>query len=135
MNANPSLRMIAFLVDLLIYVAIWVFLFFNLHLGDYLSWLLASGYLLVKDGLLHGQSLGKVLVRLRVVNVKKEPISLMDSLKRNGILVIPNFVRFLPFWGSFLLIVLYLLECYLMYTQPDGKRWGDQFSQTTVVQV
>ena len=82
MNANPSLRMIAFLVDLLIYVAIWVFLFFNLHLGDYLSWLLASGYLLVKDGLLHGQSLGKLLVRLRVVNVKKEPISLMDSPKR-----------------------------------------------------
>lgn len=135
MTTNPSLRMVAFLVDLLVYVAIWVFLFFNLHLGDYLSWLLASVYLLVKDGLLHGQSIGKLLVRLKVVNLKKEPITLVDSIKRNSIIVLPNIVRFLPFWGSFLLLVIFSLECYLMYTHADGKRWGDQFAQTTVVHV
>ncbi len=135
MIANPSLRMVAFLIDLLVYIAIWVFLFFNLHLGDYLSWLLASAYLLVKDGLLHGQSIGKLLVKLQVVNLEKAPISLVDSIKRNSIIVLPNIVRFLPFWGSFLLLAIFSLECYFMYTHTDGKRWGDQFAQTKVVQL
>jgi uncharacterized RDD family membrane protein YckC len=128
--------MVAFLVDLLVYVALWVFLFFNLHLGDYLSWLLASSYLLVKDGLVHGQSLGKLIVRQKVVHVPtKEPITLIDSIKRNVILILPNVFRFIPFWGSFLLLVIYGYEAYLLYTHPDGRRWGDQFAQTSVIQA
>ena len=136
MSANASLRMVAFLVDLLVYVALWVFLFFNLHLGDYLSWLFASFYLLVKDGLVHGQSLGKLIVRQKVVHIStKEPIVLLDSIKRNAILIVPNIVRFIPFLGGLLILVIYGYEIYLLFTHSEGRRWGDQFAQTTVIQA
>ncbi len=136
MNSLAPKRVIAFLVDMSIYVALWIFFYFNLHLGDYLSWLLASFYLLIKDGLIHGQSIGKFIFKIRVVDInQKKPISLITSIERNLVLAIPNLFRFIPFVGSLLLIVVYIWETYLIYYHPNGYRWGDQFAKTEVVQL
>ena len=135
-NLVASKRIIAFLLDLLIYVALWLFFYFNFHLGDYFSWLLAGSYLLVKDGLVHGQSLGKLIVKLQVVDSKeKQPISLIASIERNAIFVLPNVFRFIPFLGTLLLIFVFAMECYLIFTHTSGIRWGDQFAKTEVIQA
>jgi len=127
---------LAFLLDILVYVALWIFFYFNFHLGDYFSWLLASCYLLVKDGLIHGQSFGKFILKLQVVDsIEKQPISLIPSVQRNAIFVIPNIFRFIPFLGTLLLILVFILEIYLLYTHSDGIRWGDQFAKTEVIQI
>lgn len=126
--------MAAFLIDLVVHVAIWVFFFFNLHFTDYLAWLGAGVYLLIKDGLHNGQSLGKLLLKIKVVHASDQsPISLLDSIKRNAILVVPLVLRFLPFWGSLMLILTFSYEGFLIFTQSEGKRWGDQFADTIVV--
>ena len=136
MNSLAPKRIIAFLVDMSIYVALWIFFYFNFHLGDYLSWLLASFYLLIKDGLIHGQSIGKFIFKIRVVDInEKKPISLIASIERNLVLVIPNLFRFIPFVGSLLLIVVYIWETYLIYYHSNGSRWGDQFAKTEVIQL
>jgi len=136
MATLASLRIVAFLIDLVIYVALWVFFYFNVHLGDYLSWLLASVYILVKDGLFSGQSVGKLVLRLKVVHEEEEkPASLVASVERNAILVIPNLLRFIPFLGSLLLVLVFGWETYLIFTHPDGLRWGDQFARTRVVEA
>ena len=136
LNLIASKRIIAFLLDLLIYVALWIFFYFNFHLGDYFSWLLASAYLLVKDGLVHGQSLGKLILKLQVVDSKeKQPISLMTSIERNAIFVLPNVFRFIPFLGTLLLILIFAMESYLIFTHTTGIRWGDQFAKTEVIQI
>lgn len=135
MASIASLRVVAFLIDLVVYVALWVFFYFNIHLGDYLSWLLASVYILIKDGLFGGQSIGKLVFRLKVVQEAEEdkPASLIDSVQRNAILVIPNIFRFIPFLGSLLFIVIFAWETYLIFTHPEGRRWGDQFARTRVL--
>lgn len=136
MSSLAPKRIIAFLLDMLVYVLLWMFFYFNFHLGDYLSWLLASTYLLIKDGMVHGQSLGKFMFKLRVVDKEdKKPVSMISSIERNAILVLPNFFRFIPFLGTLLLIVIYFWEIYLIYSQPEGIRWGDQFAKTEVVQI
>ncbi len=134
MNPLASRRVVAFLVDLLVYVVIWVFFFFNFHLGDYLSWLLAGAYLLLKDGFINGQSLGKVVLRIQVIDaITKQPISMRASITRNAILIVPNFFRLIPFLGALLMIVVYVWETYLVFNYPEGCRWGDQFAKTEVV--
>lgn len=121
---------------MLIYVALWIFFYFNFHLGDYLSWLLASCYLLIKDSLFHGQSIGKFIFKLRVVDIKeKKPISIVSSMTRNFVLVVPNLFRFIPYLGSLLLFIVYAWETYLIYFHSNGSRWGDQFAKTEVVQL
>lgn len=136
MDSLAPKRIIAFLVDVLVYVGLWILFYFNFHLGDYFSWLLASVYLLVKDGLIHGQSFGKFVLKLQVVGSNEsQPISMVSSIERNAILVIPNLFRFLPFFGTLLLILVYVWETYLIYTHAEGLRWGDQFARTRVIQV
>lgn len=126
--------MAAFLIDLVVHVAIWVFFFFNLHFNDYLAWLAAAVYLLIKDGLHNGQSLGKLLLKIRVVQASDQGhISVLHSIKRNAILVVPFVLRFLPFWGSLMLILILSYEGFLIFTQAEGQRWGDQFADTIVV--
>ena len=136
MNSLAPKRVIAFLLDMLIYIALWIFFYFNFHLGDYFSWLLASLYLLIKDGLIHGQSIGKFFLKIKVVDInEKKPISLIASVERNVILVLPNLFRFIPYVGSLLLIVVYVWETYLIYSHSKGYRWGDQFAKTEVIQL
>lgn len=136
MSSIAPKRIIAFLLDILVYVALWIFFYFNFHLGDYFSWLLAGCYILVKDGLIHGQSFGKLMLKLQVVDSKeKQPISFMVSVQRNSIFVIPNIFRFIPYIGTLLLMMVFILEIYLLYTHTNGIRWGDQFAKTEVIQL
>ncbi len=133
-KADVSKRAIAFLIDLGVYVVIWVLLYFWLHLGDYLTGLVAGLYIVFRDGLFNGQSIGKKLMHQRVMNVAAgSACSFADSAKRNVILYIPNLFQFVHFLGGLIGLIIVALELYFVFTNESGRRWGDQFADTQVL--
>ncbi len=134
-KADVSKRLIAFLIDIAVYVVIWVLLFFWLRLGDYLTGLVAGLYIVFRDGLFNGQSIGKKLMQLRVVLPELDAAANFQvSAKRNAILYIPNLFRFAPFLGGILGLLIVAFELYFIFIDERGKRWGDRFAETQVVE-
>lgn len=133
-KADVSKRAIAFLIDLGVYVVIWVVLKVWLNLGDYLTGLVAGLYIVFRDGLFNGQSIGKKLMRQRVINVATgSSCSFTDSGKRNIILYIPSLFQFVHFLEGILGLVIVALELYFIFANEEGRRWGDQFADTKVL--
>lgn len=118
--------------------------------------------LTVRDYFFEGRGIGKNLMGLQVVDVKTGlPCSLGQALKRNLVLYGPVMVLFvaalivgiintfvsLPPWlhsGVFEIIntagMLYIFavipyEAYRVYSRPDGRRFGDQFAGTAIVEA
>ena len=113
-------------------------------------------FFLIRDHFYQGRGFGKNLMGLRVVDVEtNEGPSLSQSIKRNLIFVIPFLLKFSielasPFIpGSELrmavlnvvyvactlyVIVLIPLECYKAYNAAGGRRFGDIFAGTKVVE-
>lgn len=80
-------------------------------------------YLLLRDGI-GGQSLGKLLVGLVVVNVRTGlPGDLKDSAFRNVFVLIP---------GANLVAIV--LETITLIRDPQGQRLGDRLAQTQVIE-
>lgn len=102
---SPSHRGSALVVDLLLSVL-------TLPLAG-----LGLGYFLLRDAMGGGQSLGKRLYRLKVVDAESgEPCSLRTSLARNIWLLV-------PFMPMFEVVAL----------SATGLRWGDRMAETRVV--
>jgi uncharacterized RDD family membrane protein YckC len=106
--------------------------------------LLGFAYSLVADGMrfgpFRGQSVGKKLMRLRVVNVKSgHPASIRDSVLRNAPVGVATFFAIIPLWGWLILVLiglpLMIMEIYLMVTVEAGHRLGDVMGDTEVVEV
>ena len=77
-------------------------------------------YVLVRDGLFGGRSVGKKLMGLRVVNVKaNRPCSIKDSILRNVTLLIP---------------ILGFIELLMPLVDAEGLRFGDKIARTKVTE-
>jgi hypothetical protein len=112
-------RLLAAFIDGAPAVAAWI-LYRNT--GSVLGLASAAGYLLVRDGI-GGQSLGKLLVGLVVVNLQTGRYSTMkDSVLRNLFVLIP---------GANVMAVF--LESITILRDPQGQRLGDRRAQTPVV--
>jgi uncharacterized RDD family membrane protein YckC len=114
-------RASAFLID----AGIYVLLYYGsgavgLHLFGYL---VAVLYATFRDGLFHGQSLGKKIMGVRVVHLDGRPISFVDSSFRNVLFIIP------------LLIPLAVaVEAVAAFRNPERRRLGDRIAKTCVIQ-
>ena len=112
--------------------------------------LLGFAYILTRDGFsfefMDGRSIGKKLMKLRPVRDDGGTMDITTSIKRNWTLAIGSLgflVVFAPFLGilalSLLLTlvgaVLGIIELYLVLTAPDGRRLGDRFAGTHVIEV
>lgn len=111
--------------------------------------LVATAYWLVRDGLdiefMPNRSLGKKIVGLKPVTLDGRPVDIETSIKRNwpwAISGVAQLLFFIPFLGWLLAIPVVLLalgvglwEIFLVVTTPDGRRMGDKFAGTTVVEV
>ncbi|MGZ3689339.1 MAG: RDD family protein [Bdellovibrionota bacterium] len=105
--------------------------------------LLGFAYSLTADGLniggLEGQSVGKRIMRLQVVNVhKKTPCTLRESILRNTPVGVATFFAIIPVWGWLILaligIPLMIMEIYLMLSVDSGHRLGDVMGDTEVIE-
>ncbi len=98
---------------------------------------LAAFYLLVADGLMHGQSVGKRIFGVRTVVVpRRAPAGYHESLLRNA-----PFALVAVFWAVPLLWPMLIVaglpivgfEAYMIFTDRLGIRIGDIFADTQVV--
>jgi len=106
--------------------------------------LLGFFYSLLADGIqikqLRGQSIGKKILGLKVVNVDtREPATLVESAIRNSPVGFATFFAIIPLWGWIILFMvgvpLMAIEVYLMMRVDTGHRLGDVMSDTEVTEV
>ncbi|MCL4457457.1 MAG: RDD family protein [Nitrospirae bacterium] len=92
-------------------------------------------YLLIGDGLFNGSSLGKKLVRLRVVSLSTGNASTFrDSIVRNAAFAVALLLYKVPIAGWFFAAVILALEFLLMLGNKDGMRLGDDLANTKVIE-
>ncbi len=99
--------------------------------------ILAALYLLVADGLMNGQSLGKRLFGVRVVVVpRRASAGFHESLLRNApFALVAVFASVPPLWPVLLVagIPIVAFESWMIVTDRLGIRIGDIFADTQVV--
>ena len=140
-KADVTKRFIALLIDGVI--------------ASVLSWaipvvggLLGGAYILLRDGLdveyLRGRSLGKSLMKLKVVRDDGRPMDLGTSVRRNwtlSICLLITVLMVIPILGwiivplaSIVGLILAVLEIYFVMTDAEGRRYGDRFAGTRIVE-
>lgn len=93
-----------------------------------------------------GRSIGKKLMKLRPVRDDGGKMDLETSIRRNWTLalgMLGTVVVYAPFLGIIALTLLLtlvgailgLMEIYFVLTSPDGRRYGDRFAGTRVVET
>jgi uncharacterized RDD family membrane protein YckC len=150
-------RILAKMIDLLLVFALAAILPYPVGpMAGFLYSLTADG---LKLGKVRGQSLGKKVFKLRVVQIVSRnvadpgggggladsetvvretvPASFRASCLRNAPVGVATFFGIIPFWGWIILGVvglpLMVIEVYLMVTVAGGHRLGDVMGDTEVV--
>lgn len=117
--ADWQTRSLAFLIDLILYIA----LFYGLAaISHFWATFLSMLYIVFRDGIFSGQSLGKKIMGIQVIHTDGRPISLIDSSFRN--------VLFL-FYVVFPVAIV--IESIALLRSPDRRRLGDRIAKTLVV--
>jgi len=92
-------------------------------------------YLLLGDGLFDGRSLGKKLIRLKVVSADAlQPCTFRESLLRNSTLGLGYFLWLIPWIGWIALPVIAAVEFVLILGNKESRRLGDEIAGTTVIE-
>ncbi len=92
-------------------------------------------YLLLGDGLFDGRSLGKKLIRLKVVSVDAlQPCTFRESLLRNSTLGLGYVLWLVPWIGWISLPVITAVEFILILGNKESRRLGDEIARTTVIE-
>jgi uncharacterized RDD family membrane protein YckC len=119
-EASAPKRIYAWLIDGLLLLGLWVLL-----AGSVLAWAGNVAYILLRDGLFDGQSLGKRIVGLKVVGHQHQrPCTYRESILRNVLWVIPV-----------VNVVMGLTGLHALMHDPNGRHWGDRLAETVVVKA
>ncbi len=105
--------------------------------------LVGAAYMLVRDGLdiefMNMQSLGKKVMKLRAIRVDGQPMDLASSVKRNIPFAIGPIIMIVPIlgWiiGPLVALIIGIIEIVLVLTDDEGRRMGDRFAETKVIEV
>ncbi len=98
-------------------------------------------YLLISDGLRGGQSVGKMIIGLRVLTLDRLACDFRKSIVRNAdlgaVLLWYALIGWIPYIGkplaAVVLIAVVTIELLLIYTDDAGLRFGDRIAGTIVV--
>jgi len=117
------MRLLAAVIDIALYL-FCVKIIPIITLIPMIGWILASTYLLIKDGLFTGQSLGKKVVNIQVIRADtRRAAKFRDSIRRNFVFLVP-----------YLNILMFLVEGVFVLTEDQRQRFGDRIARTRVVQ-
>lgn len=103
-----------------------------------LGFLIGIAYLAIGDSLGLGQSIGKRVIGMRVIDIESgEKCDLKQSVIRNLPLCAPLILMIIPILGWFIggvsLILFSAIEIYLFVTLKSTQRLGDMMAETTVI--
>lgn len=115
----------------------------------FIGGIVGGAYMLVRDGLdldfAKRRSIGKQVMKLRPVRLDGQPMTMETSLKRNLPLCIGyvgSIFMIIPLLGWAIAIILGLvgvvvaiIEVIKVLTDPEGRRFGDVFAGTKVIEV
>jgi uncharacterized RDD family membrane protein YckC len=132
-KADVSKRIVAAIIDAAIASVV--------SLIPVAGWIIAPLYWLLRDGMdfefMDHRSIGKKLMKLRPVTLAGERLEINHSIKRNWIFVLGGLAG-IPIVGWFIIlpiaIVLGVLEVVLVLTDSEGRRFGDKFAGTLVIE-
>lgn len=128
-RAGPNKRVCAFLIDSCLIALPCLFL--QLLIGAMPSTILWLVYLLVKD-ISNGQSLGKKIVGVQIVDLNNKPAGPNQIVMRNliwvAVVILPLFHSYLGFAS----IAIIFFEYISLLRDPLGERFGDKMSLTRV---
>lgn len=168
-------RFIAAVIDIVVAIAIWgVFVVVATIVGfaaarsestvmhyvprvlNFLGAVIGLGYVLARDVIGGGTSIGKKTQGLRVVTTIGEPFGIMDSAKRNAIFAIGSTLSMLSatlglipcigdavncllmplqILGGLVGLAMAVIELVKIAQDPEGVRLGDGFAGTRVVRA
>ncbi len=128
-KADLTSRAVAGFVDLLLVIAL-------ARLPDVLGFLSASGYILFRDGLFQGRSVGKKIIGLGVSMEHEQgrAATFRESIIRNAPLEAAYILFLIPYAGWVLGPLALGVECLVAGGDDEGMRIGDMLAQTRVVQ-
>ena len=114
-----QLRICAWLIDLLLVFGL------GAMFATPLGWAASTVYWLIRDGLFEGQSVGKRLMKLKVVVGKdRRRCTPKASFLRNVLWVVP-----------FVDLIMAATGVYYLSKDRAGQHWGDRLADTRVVAV
>ncbi|MBF8258641.1 MAG: RDD protein [Actinobacteria bacterium] len=117
--ADWQTRSLAFLIDMILFVSFFYGLGASHHFwGVFLSMI----YIVFRDGLFSGQSVGKKVMGIKVVHKDGRPISFVDSSFRNVLFLVP-----------YLIPLTLPIETVALFRSPERLRLGDRIAKTRVI--
>ncbi len=126
-KADLTTRAVAGFVDLLLVIGLE-------RLPDVLGFLAAAGYLLIRDGLFEGQSIGKKVIGLRVApSDSAQGMTYRESIIRNIPLALAFILFQVPYIGWILGPLALCVECLTAIGDDQGMRIGDMLARTSVI--
>jgi len=126
-KAGLLLRLLAKSIDL-------VFFLVMAKLVPQAGVLIGSAYILISDGLFDGHSIGKKLVQLHVLDADGHPCTIRQSVLRNSLIAGACALTLVPVAGWLLALAVFGFEGLLIFGNAEGKRLGDDFAGTHVVE-
>jgi uncharacterized RDD family membrane protein YckC len=93
-------------------------------------------YLLLGDGFFDGRSVGKRLIKLKVVSAgDNAPCTFKDSILRNSTFAVGYFFWLVPWIGWLFFLLVAGFEFVLILGSKDGRRLGDEIAGTAVIEI
>ncbi len=128
MKASLLLRVIAKTLDFIIIAA-------AAKIMPQVGYIAGLIYLLISDGLFDGRSIGKKILKLKVISLSADSsAAFRDSILRNITIAAALLLYKIPLVGWFLLISILAVEFLLMMGNKDGMRLGDDIANTKVIE-
>ncbi len=129
-KADLTMRGLARLVDLALAFALT-------QAAHEVGSILGVLYLLLADGFVHGQSVGKRLFGVRaMVLPRRVPAGYRESMLRNAPFALVALFSVVPIWWLLVLVVglpILAFESWMVWSDRLGVRIGDIFADTQVV--
>lgn len=99
--------------------------------------IIGAVYMLIKDGLFEGQSVGKKVMKIQVRTESNEKADFMISVRRNAIFAVPYLIMVVPIIGWIVApivgLVILVIELMKLNSDPNGRRLGDTWAPSQVV--
>lgn len=126
-KADLGIRFLAALIDGALCIVLYII--------PILGWVIGTVYILLRDGLFGGESLGKKILGLKTINLEKnQNANLIDSILRNLTLAVAYILMLIPVIGWIAAPIIIIIEALFAFSDEKGLRFGDRLADTQVIE-